>query len=217
MQEQINNLPPLDSTVVEEITRIYNLYVPKVSAKGHAGSLELGLFAYQFANAFGFKNIVDLGSGFTSAVFRLYMKNNPDVKVISVDDNADWLKKTRAFLEGQQLNTDNLELWDNFKTTSERFDLVLYDLGRILTRIENIDKPFELLAPNGKLILDDAHFNKEFSDNLKIKPPYLADVMAEALKRLGFSHISLKPQTNDCFGRYARLAWKELSLEEVAK
>lgn len=210
--------PQLSNKIKKEITDIYNLYVPRISAKGHAGSLELGLYCYRLAELLKPKSVADLGSGFTSAVFRLYQKYNPETVVKSVDDSAEWLEKTRTFLAGQKLSTENLLLWDTFQNTEETFDIVLYDLGRINTRIDNVNKPYKLVAKwNGLLILDDAHFDKEFSEKLNIKAPFLGDVITRSIIDNDFSSVTPKNETIDGFGRYAKLAYYGSFYQDVDK
>lgn len=208
MKNILEKLPDLESSIQAAITNTYEYYISKISLKGHAASLELGLLLYKLCVQLSPNSIVDLGSGFTSYVFRLYQQKNPSILVYSVDDDSAWLEKTRNFLTSQNLNTTNLILWEQFQTLLNKFDLVLYDLGRIPTRILNIDKPFNFLNPNGLLILDDAHFDEQFSTKLKIPGPFLSDVMDEALQRLQYQSHNLKSQTVDCFGRYALAAWK---------
>ena len=49
--------------------------------------------------------ILDLGSGFSSAVFRLYMaQQNVQTTVYSVDDDPLWLNKTRDSLKANNLS-----------------------------------------------------------------------------------------------------------------
>jgi hypothetical protein len=208
MKEKITTLPNLDNALIKQITFVYNEYISTVSLKGHAASLELGLMYYKLCSALKPKSIVDLGSGFTSYVGRLYAQRNPDVLVYSVDDNNDWLIKTQRFLSKHNVSTDNIISWDVFQNTELKFDIVLYDLGRIPTRIANIDKPFGLVSSNGLVILDDAHFNEQFTKNLRMPAPYLSDIMADALQRLQFESHSLQQETIDCFGRYALAAWR---------
>lgn len=203
------DLPNLPKVIHNEITNMYNNYVPSVSSAGHAGSLELGIYCYKIAEKVKPQSIVDLGSGFTSAVLRLYQKNNKNVSVVSVDDDSLWLPKTKSFLQRYKLSTDGLELWENFESQHGTYDLVLYDLGRIVTRIANIDKPFSMLNANGVLILDDAHFSKEFSEKLNIKAPFLGDVISEAILRHGFPSETLYNETVDYFGRFSKVVWRE--------
>lgn len=201
------NLPKLTANIEQKINDLYNDYVPRVSAKGHAGSLELGLYCYRIALAKQPNTIVDLGSGFTSAVLRLYQKNK-NCNVISVDDNADWLEKTKKFLDKHYLESDNLVLWDTFLKTANTYDFVLYDLGRLTTRIQFINEPFKLINETGVLILDDAHFDATYSAKYNIKPPFLGDVITDAIERHGLPADSLYDETVDGFGRYAKIVWR---------
>lgn len=208
MQNKIDTLPTLSKSLVDEITAAYNFYITNVSLKGHAASLELSLFLYRWCEQNQPKTIVDLGSGFTSYVLRLYKKNHPGTDVTSVDDDANWFKKTEQFLVRQGVDTTQLELWDVFQHTPKKFDLVLYDLGRIPTRIANVDKPFDFIADGGVMVMDDIHFDATYSAKYKIPPPYLGDVLYDAIKRHGVNSLLLKDQTIDDFGRHSILVWK---------
>jgi len=78
------------------------------------------------------RTVVDLGSGFSSAALRLARKAGlvrPDVEIHSVDDDPEWLRRTREFLERTDLPTDNLHLWHGFaaRHRDSRFDVVLHE------------------------------------------------------------------------------------------
>jgi len=79
----------------------YKNYCKNVSPDSQALSLKASVYCYNYCVKNKPRKIIDLGSGFTSFVLRLYQKNfsTEDFKiyVYSVDDNKKWLNKTYNF------------------------------------------------------------------------------------------------------------------------
>ena len=77
----------------------YIEYVFTVSAPEHAISLPLASFVLTVCEAVDPVSAADLGSGFSSFVLRRFASERPaGLRVVSVDDDPDWLAKTAAFL-----------------------------------------------------------------------------------------------------------------------
>lgn len=174
----------------------YQYYVTKVSHPEMAISLELAAFLRAFCEVVKPKTIADLGSGFSSFIFRTYAMANKSVSVYSVDDNKKWLRKTVTFLGKHQLSTAKMSTWSEFQNQKQPFDLVLFDLGNMNIRVETVTNAFSLVKPGGYLVLDDLHF-----------PVYTPHVKHEA-KRNGGKLLSLRQFTKDDYGRYAALFYK---------
>jgi hypothetical protein len=138
---------------------VYDTYVNTVSSQGMALSLESSALLWVICDIVKPESIVDLGSGFSSYALREWAKMNtvPDI-VTSVDDDAKWLEKSKAFCESQDVPVDNFQTWDDFKPTSKRFDLVIYDLGRRPVRDACMREPFRLVNPSGVILVDDMHW-----------------------------------------------------------
>lgn len=178
-------------------------YIKTVSSKGHASSYELCNYIYEYLKKHNPKYVLDMGSGFSSFTTRYYQKeHNPNAVVYSVDDNSDWIKKTQAYLQQENLSTENLVLFDDFKETELKFDFILYDLGRIPTRIKNIDFPLTVAKSGSVILYDDIHFDKTYSNKVNItEEPYLQDVFFDYVDKMNLKFKKLT-ETYDEFGRY---------------
>ncbi len=165
--------------------KIYDKYVKEVSTPIMAISWELSVYLETLCGEISPKNILDLGSGFSSYVFRSVCSD-----VTSVDDNPVWLERTKKFLCSQKLNVDNMFVWKDFVANGP-YDLIFHDIGDLNLRFEVLGKVLEL----GKLfIFDDMH--------KKVYPP-----LAEAfIKDRGFKWKFLE-DTVDEYGRYSWLVW----------
>jgi predicted O-methyltransferase YrrM len=134
----------------------YRRYVTTVSSPAYAISLPLASFLMRLADERRPGRLLDLGSGFSSYVFRRYAAAaGPGVEVYSVDDDASWLAKTRAYLTREGVATENLIEWERLADRGTGFDLVLHDLGTVASRFETVPRALELVTPGGLLVLDD--------------------------------------------------------------
>jgi predicted O-methyltransferase YrrM len=159
-----------------------------------AMSLELAIYILRYCLWKQPKSLLDLGSGFSSYVFRLYRAStSKSVVVYSVDDNADWMHKTEHYLENAGLNTEHLYLLTELQEQEldGYFDLVLLDLNYVEVRKDYIAYAGKLLSANGAVIVDDVH-----------KVEFLREVkrIATAEKHGLFN---IKKTTSDEFGRFA--------------
>src|SRR5213078_4518044 len=114
------------------IRDVYNDYVGGVSAPDMAVSLEAAATLLVLGEGLHPARVLDLGSGFSSFDLRTAA---PRADVWSVDDNAEWLERTKAFLRSQGVADKRCELWQTLDPAfAGIFDLVLYDLGSMATR-----------------------------------------------------------------------------------
>jgi predicted O-methyltransferase YrrM len=173
----------------------YKEYVAGVSDEIMAASLELSRFLLFLCESRRPGRILDLGSGFTSFVFRAYARAaSPRPAVWSVDDSVEWLEKTRAYLVSKGLDTDHLVSWDRFESQqTEPFDFILYDLGGFEFRKNTFEKVLDRMAKDGVLVVDDMHAAE-----------YGLHVKAKVAER-GMSKYSVRRYTHDRFNRYASL------------
>jgi hypothetical protein len=137
----------------------YEEYVTRISRYDYAISLELAGFLLALCYTWRPSRLLDLGSGFSSFVFRLYKKeNNPEAIVWSVDDSSVWLGKTRDFLAQQGLSVGNLSMWPSFLGQKPAaFDMILHDLDGIPTREQVFPVVLGLAAQGGAVVVDDMH------------------------------------------------------------
>ena len=177
----------------------YKEYVSGVSDEIMAASLELSRLLLFLCELRKPARILDLGSGFTSFVFRAWAQAAPGRPVVwSVDDSAEWLGKTREYLESKGLGTENLVSWDEFESLKpEPFDFILYDLGGFEFRKQSFGKVLDRLAKGGALVVDDMHAAE-----------YGLHVRREVAER-GMPAYSARRYTHDRFNRYSFLVFSD--------
>ena len=156
------SLNQLSASNIEENTKklkpYYSEYVNHISSPEMAASMELAGFMYTLCKANQYKKVLDLGSGLSSFIFRLYAKETLGVEVYSVDDDAAWLTKTRGYLEQHHLDTNNMFTLQQFVDLKESgFDCILHDLNFVEVRIQYVDFVFRSAKKNGLIIMDDVH------------------------------------------------------------
>lgn len=212
---QLQGFTERQTAVLKELKPYYNEYTSEVSPDDWAISLELATFLQIFCDITKPKSILDLGSGFSSFVFRRYQATAHIKPVVwTCDDSQKWLKKTRTFLAKHNLSSENLTTLNSFleflsttgdvknKLQSElkNFDLILHDLGSMESRAGRLERLERLLtvliplsSPNGIIILDDIH-----------KPNYLKAVI-QLSKHLNCRLYNLRFYTLDSYGRHSAL------------
>jgi predicted O-methyltransferase YrrM len=185
------------------LTPFYEDYVDSVSRFEMAVSLELATFLLVLCRVTEPETVLDLGSGFSSLVFRLYAQDaSQRVGIWSVDHSAEWLDKTRSFLTRHGYPTDRLLTWASFIKDKPRggFDLILHDLGGgIKLRKQMLETVVDLANPGGSVVLDDIGASD-----------YKAHVQ-RFLEKRPFRSWSLEKYTRDKAGRYAMLLIRESS------
>lgn len=183
-----------DSGVLEEgkvlLEPYYRRYVQHVSVTDMAVSLEAASFLWAMCVGLDPKSILDLGSGFSSFVFRFYAKSR-STNVWSVDDDPCWLTRTRDYLAAVDVSTDCLILWNALLATKDEFELVFHDLGSMQFRGRTLRHVLARTAcHSGVLVLDDVH-----------KEEYQVP-MRDALANCRCRYLDAKAFTLDGFGRY---------------
>lgn len=169
-------------------------YITTVSRDDMAISLEMAAFLLAICEATKPTTVADLGSGYSSLVFRTYSTNTKHpISVISVDDNEKWLAQTARFLKKNKLPTDRLMTWSDFSKLHKTFDLVFHDLGHMETRADVLPRVLQLVKPGGFLVLDDLHF-----------PVYRQKVLQSLIPNSS-KLLLLRRMTKDRFGRYGAL------------
>lgn len=180
------------SSCREELRETYEQYVGKVSPANMAASLELGSFLLAVCRAKRYSKVLDLGSGLSSFVFHCYADETPGVTVFSVDDDEAWLAKTIGFLKMKGVDTTNMMSLSQFHSLNENgFDCILHDLNFVEVRINQVSEVLALVKPGGLVVFDDVH-----------KADYRAELLDKLAGEKGTVY-SLKPVTEDRFGRYS--------------
>ncbi len=159
-----------------------------------AASPQLARFLLGWCNCRRPRRIADLGSGFSSWLFRRWAAGEEGVTVVSVDDDPAWLERSRDFAAARGLDASGFLGWPAFRATEEPFDLVLWDYGDIRTRAERLGEVLARVGRGGAMVCDDIHKHRVWS----------------AARRCGadpaLETYSLRAYTLDRWGRYAWLA-----------
>lgn len=97
----------LTPTEIDRASKIlkpyYDYYIAHVSKADMAMSLELAALVYALCVKKELKNLLDLGSGFSSFVYRLYASTHSGVRVVSVDDDSQWLENQDVFARSESV------------------------------------------------------------------------------------------------------------------
>ena len=176
------------------IKEVYDEYVNEVSTADKAISLELAYLLWFILERSRPKLIVDLGSGFSSFLFRHYQSlNGKDCRVFSCDDDESWMERTANFLQCKNLSVSELLSWDRFiaEHNQLRPDLILHDLGHMPVRLKTLPLMLNLCSPETIAIVDDVHKS----------PMRLA--LLDQIRGRGLRGYDLTCFTYDRFGRYA--------------
>lgn len=173
----------------------YDDYVANVSWSGMAVSLPTAALLRCLCEHLRPRTILDLGSGFSSAVLRQYAQGAGNATVISVDDDAAWLGRTREYLERRGLPADRLFTWPDFRAEPlQLFDFVFHDLGSVDTRRATLAAALDYVAPGGAAILDDLHKHR------------IESVARPIASAAGFKLVWVRELTLDEYGRFATWA-----------
>ena len=139
-------------------------------------------------------SVCDLGSGFTSYVLARYAAEaDYPVRIVSVDDDPEWLQRSASFLRRHRMSAHTLETYTQWVEAGETFDVILHDLagGEIRNRVmwEAADR----LNPGGVIIFDDMQGDSHNAE------------MRGVTEASGWEPIDVKLVTVDETGRYAGL------------
>lgn len=133
---------------------IFNYSAPLISL-----SLERAAFIYYLSSILRPKQILDLGSGFSTYVFSQFAKNADNgCEIVSVDTSSDWLKTTESFLK--KYDGDNVQFADiaSIRIEDQEFDLCFLDIGDIEFRLKLLELLLEKIKNSTRvLIIDDFH------------------------------------------------------------
>lgn len=179
---------------LDGIVDIWRAYVTSVSAHDMAASPGTAAYLYRLCNYLQPSRILDLGSGLSSAIFRKWALTH-DCAVVSVDDDAEWIERTRDFLRFSGLPDTGVELWP-VDVEDESFDLVFHDLAGGAVRNDVAEVAARAVKPGGAIVFDDAHFEEHLLA--------FERVAAEN----GINLYSLARWTFDAIGRYSLVGFK---------
>lgn len=181
--------------VAAPVEAVYGDYLKTTDSPGFPISLELALFMAQFLEKFRPATILDLGSGFSSWLFRQYA-----AVVLSVDDDRHYLEKAARFCgvmaPGPRLEPFGFYLWDESVASSKRmFDLVFVDYAGGEARNSIMQWAVDHVADGGAIIFDDMQWQ-----------PHRDAAVAALDRRGGFIKVGVTAETMSPEGRCALLA-----------
>jgi len=179
-----------------EIQEAYNEYIAKVSAADMAVSFETSVVLMALCDLRKPKSILDLGSGFSSYVFRYFRKEHftDECVILSIDTNTPWIRKSAGFLQDRGYTTYNFKFWNDIKDTTDKFDLIFVDIDRTYPRISYYASVLENFVSKKSVVLfDDMHKG------------ILAESLNEALSKYNYKSINIQDLTLDEFGRFSKL------------
>lgn len=171
----------------------YLRYTTTVSTPVAAISLELASLLFFLCERHKPRVILDLGSGFSSYVFRKWqLESGVNCRVLTVDGDASWLARTRLFLEEERLPTKDLLEWSVFLELNRamKADLILHDIFHESMRAATLPDLVDFMRPGTFLIVDDMQ-----------KTPIRQS--AEAfVSQHDLSYLDLSPISMDHYKRY---------------
>jgi len=137
-------------------------------------SLRAARFLYSICQISKPTSILDVGSGFSSYVFRKFKQTN-DVEVYSLANNEEQRIKSTRFSESCNISFENFIKWKDVYNLKKPFDIVFLDMGDAEKR-EGVLKVLikNNINENTIFILNDMHIkelgeftNRNFNDNTK--------------------------------------------------
>lgn len=137
--------------------------------------------------------ILDLGSGFSSYVFRKWqLESGANSTVLTVDGDAGWLARTRLFLEEEHLPTNDLLEWSSFLQLNRvmKADLILHDIFHESMRAATLPNLVDFMHSRTFLIVDD------------IQKTPIRQAADAFVHQYGLSYFDLTPVSMDHYKRY---------------
>jgi len=173
----------------------YQDYITSISTPESAISLECACLIMFLARALKPRVILDMGSGFSSYVFRLYQKESGTCEVYSVDDSLHWLENTNEYLARQGLSTEGLYEWGDFnrRYQSMRADLILFDFSHPSTRLAALPMLIRYCHKDTLICADDVHKTS------------IREGLENFIRLHGLHYIDTNSIAKDNYGRYQRI------------
>jgi len=165
-------------------------YITHYSVETEAISLAASYYLLETLHRGHVKRVLDLGTGWSSYVFRFYKKMfAKEMTICSVDESEHWLGMTARFLAKHDLDTSDLRLWP--RTGERGYDLVFLDMGRPWERHACVAPA--LKKAEGMLVCNDLHYE---------------GYRTQLQNTLGAMGLVLTPipETTDRFGRFMGVA-----------
>ena len=171
----------------------YLEYTSQVSSPSMAISLELSAFLYYICGLIKPNVILDMGSGFSSYVFRKYQAEEPSHPIVySVDDDEPWLNRTAEFLIRHRLSVEHLYKVEQFNSLDQKItaDLILHDMSNPDIRAKTLPQLIKYCSSTSLIVLDD------------IQKGIIRPAAVKFIRDRRLNYFDLRPVLVDEFGRY---------------
>lgn len=187
------DLVPPSMDIRDELVGVYDEYTRDVSPDNMAVSVLVASYLLYLCRSLKATHVADFGSGFTSYTLAKYATEvDEPVTVTSVDDNEEWLGKTKTFIEARGLRS-NLTMWYDYQDADIHHDVACYDLGSGATREAGMELVARRTRPGGVVLLDDAmHYSHRVA-------------MERVARKFKWDLFFLQDDTTDYYGRFAAL------------
>ncbi|NQT91082.1 MAG: hypothetical protein HQ558_07500 [Candidatus Omnitrophica bacterium] len=183
------------SVLKQALEPAYQDYITSISTPESAISLECACLVMFLARTLKPKVILDMGSGFSSYIFRLYQKEAGSCEVCSVDDSAHWLENTKAYISKHGLSIEGLYEWGDFnrKYQSMRADLILFDFSTPSTRLAALPMLIRYCHKDTLICADDVHKTS------------IREGLENFIRLHGLHYMDTASIAKDSYGRYQRI------------
>jgi predicted O-methyltransferase YrrM len=181
----------------EQLSPTYRNYVfgpEAVSTIDMAASFEAVCFLFGLCAYWRPATILDLGTGISSAIFRLSRRTaEAPCQVTSLDASAAWLEKSRAYSLKTAGDDQGFFTWEAY-AGREPFDLVFVDIDYTRQRPAYYEPVLSRFTKKGSLgVFDDMHSR------------ILRAAFVEAVARHPHVEYDIKALTFDFFGRFSTM------------
>lgn len=162
--------------------------------------LEACLYLWDLLQSKPGANILEVGAGLSSTIFRHWQREySPGSVVVTLDTSGMWLDRTAQELKRDGYQRNHMYVWDKKpeslvnRMRALQFDIVLLDHEEAKERAEAVPVIIPYLARDGVIVVDDWHM------------PHVADSCAAAFDLVGCGHHP-EIETLDEFGRFVATA-----------
>ena len=186
-------IPHPETQFLDYVGFCWNSYKCSIPDEKTAMSIEATTFMLDLINNIGKRTqILDLGSGWTSAALRLYQKYvDPTVNITSVGTDTFWMIKTLEYLECIRVGIGKVLMWDQLLEDDSQFDFIVLDIDSTAKRHLYFNHVVDKIKDGATIIFDDMH-----------KTTLRANLHAILISHFTFRWIE-GVKTRDEYGRYA--------------
>lgn len=104
------------------------------------------------------RRVLECGAGFSTVLLRTWARAAPHVEILTLEHDKEWRDRIRKILRAEGLPVKGVAPTSYIGTGRIRglWDVILVDHGpNMQSRLDDLDKLVEVLAPKGAIVLDD--------------------------------------------------------------